>query len=488
MVQAWNFTVPTMDPVPTTLPHHPIYENVYDGLVRLDLADASSGRHRVIGVLAESWEQPDAKTIVFKLRQGVKFHDGSDFNADVAKWNFERARDHEKSYIKASLAGIVSVSAIDKSTLEVKTKNDNAALLRVMAFTKGGLVRMASKAAFEKNGEEWLQRNAVGTGPFKMKQWITDDRAILERNPDYFVNGADGRSLPYLDSLILRYLPDPVVSLQDMRAGKVDFLQWIPPKDVAAVKDDPQLALTDLPWAGQNYFQVGFNTEAPPFDDVRVRQAALYGIDRAGMHKALGFGVGQPYYYPFWTPGTLGYDDSHEKYEYDPARVKDLLAQAGHPNGIDIELKVIAREPENTIGEFAQAMWSAVGIRTKLIAQERLSWIDAVRAKNFQSCFWRGSLDAAIDPELSRRLFSCGGGGNWAQVCDKEVDQLMDQGLVELDEKKREAIYKQVWRLIQERAYGGAGYMVPITDAYRKTVKGVFYDFEVPNWSATWLE
>ena len=186
LTHAINWTVPTMDPHLSTLPQHIIYENVYDGLLRLEMVDPKTWEHKVVGVLAESWEQTDAKTIVFKLRQGVKFHDGSEFDAEVAKWNIVRARDHPKSQIKASLAAIDSVTAVDKYTLEIKTKTDNAALLRILAFTNGGLVRMVSKAAFDKNGEEWLQRNPVGTGAFKFKQWITDDRVILERNPDYF--------------------------------------------------------------------------------------------------------------------------------------------------------------------------------------------------------------------------------------------------------------------------------------------------------------
>jgi ABC-type transport system substrate-binding protein len=126
------------------------------------------------------------------------------------------------------------------------------------------------------------------------------------RNPDYFEKGADGRPLPYLDEIIMHYIPDPSVSLVDMRAGAVQFLQGALPKDVAIVRGDPNLAVEELPWAGQVYFKVGYNTRATPFNDVRIRQAANYGIDRVTMHKALGFGVGAPHYDPYWIPGTLG--------------------------------------------------------------------------------------------------------------------------------------------------------------------------------------
>ncbi|MHB9092498.1 MAG: ABC transporter substrate-binding protein [Chloroflexota bacterium] len=487
LVQARNWTIPTMDPHLTSLPDYILYYNMYETLVGFELVDAKTWEHKVVGVLAESWEQKDPSTLVFKLRQGVVFHDGSPFDAEVAKWNFERARDHPKSGRKSSLTAIDKVTAVDKYTLEIKTKTPNAALLRMLPFN-GPFVGMMSKAAFDKNGEDWCQRNGVGTGPFKQRQWITDDRLIMDKHTEYWRKGADGKPLPYLDGVTLRYVPDPTVAFTDMKAGGVHLLEWPLPKDVPTIKADPNLVADELPWAGQIYFKVGYNTEKPPFNDVRVRQAVNYGIDRAGMHKALGFGLGAPHYYPFWAPGTLGYDEKMLKYEYNPAKVKELLTQAGYPNGVEIELKVIAREPEQTIGEFVQQMWSAVGIKTKLVAQERLSWIDAVRAKNFQACFWRGSLASIIDPELSRVYVTCGAPSNWAQWCDKEVDKLMNDGLQELDPKKRAEIYKQCWTIIQDRAYGGTGFIAPIVHGYRKSVKGLTRNFEVPLLHATWLD
>lgn len=487
VVHSVNWTVPTMDPHLASQPEHIIYEQLYDGLLRLDLVDPKTWEHKVTGVLAESWEQKDARTLVFKLRQGVKFHDGSQFDAEVAKWNFLRARDHPKSEVKASLKAISSVNALDRSTLEVKTRTDNAALLRILAFTAGGSVRMVSKAAFDKNGEVWLQRNPTGTGPFRFKQWISDDRVIMERNPDYFTAGADGKPLPYLDGLVIRYIPDPTVALMDMRAGAVHFVERMVFKDADTVRDNPSLALVELPWAGQVYFEVGFNTDIAPFNDVRVRQAALHGVDRVGMHNALGFGLGKPMYYPYCISGTMGYDESVLKYEYNPEKVKALLKEAGYPDGISIELKVIAREPENTIGEFAQQMWSAVGIKTKLVSLERLSWIDQVRAKRFQANFWRGAVWAIVDPELTRNLVACGMGGNWSLFCDKDVDRLLDEGLAILDPKKRAEIYRQVWQTLQERAYVGSGFLAPIISGYRKEMQGLTFNFLTPTLRTVWL-
>jgi peptide/nickel transport system substrate-binding protein len=391
LVGAINWTYPSLDPHLSTIGVLPGYEAMFDALVRFELADAKTGQHRIVGQLAESWEQPDPRTYVFKLKRGVKFHDGSPFDAEVARWNVLRMRDHPKSSRKNYLTDVESVEARDGSTLVIKHKAARAAFLPILAYHYAGKAHMISKAAMDKLGEEGFARNPVGSGPFKFKQWVTDDRVLLERNPGYHVTGADGKPLPYLDGVVWRYIPDPTVSLVDMRAGTLHVLEWVPTKDVASIKADPNLATYDMPWAGQVYFQVGFNVGVPPFNNALVRRAAVYGIDREGMAKALGFGIGVPHYYPKFMSGALGYDESLAKNEYDPAKVKGLLKEAGFPDGVSIELKVIAREPENTIGEFVQQMWTNVGIKTKLVSMERLSWIDAVRAKNFQACFWRGT-------------------------------------------------------------------------------------------------
>ena len=486
-VESINWTYPNLDSHLSSQPFMAGFEAMYNTLVRFELADPKTGEQKVVGDLAESWEQPDAKTMLFKLRQGVAFHDGSSFDAEVAAWNMLRVRDHPKSQWKTQLGVLDTAEALNKSTLRLKLKTPSPGFLRSLAYASGARVYMNSKTAMDKLGEDGFARNPVGTGPFRFKQWVTDDRLILERNPSYFETGADGKPLPYLDGFVGRFVPDPTVALVDMRAGAVQLVEWVPTKDAAAIRADPNLVLYELPWAGQNYFKVGFNAKASPFSDVRVRQAALMGIDRAGMAKALGFGVGVPHYYPFWLPRTLGYDESITKNEYNPARVKELLTAAGYPNGVSIELKVISREPENTIGEFAQQMWSAVGIKTKLVSLERLAWIDAVRANNFQAAFWRGVFQTVVDPDVLKTRIKCGAPANWAQVCDPDIDRLMDEGGATMDPRKRHEIYRGVLRLIQERAYLGTGIVMPLLMAYRKEVHGLKFNFQVPNVTTAWL-
>ncbi|MBI3980024.1 MAG: ABC transporter substrate-binding protein [Chloroflexi bacterium] len=488
LVQATAWTYPSLDPIMTTVARLPAHMAISNSLVNLELVDPKTWEHKVVGDLAESWEQPDPTTIVFKLKKGVTFHDGSDFDAEVAKWNLLRARDHAKSQLKTQLTVLASAEALDKSTLRLKLKTPNPAFLRSLAFENGAKVQMSSKVALEKLGDDGFARSPVGTGPFKFKQWITDDRVILERNPNYHVTGADGKALPYLDGLVFRYVPDPAVALVDMRAGSAHILDRVPAKDFATIKNDPNLAVWEMPWAGQGYFWVGFNTKKPPFDNVRLRQAAVQAIDRVGMAKALGFGIGIPHYYPHWAPGSLGYDESITKNDYNPAKVKELLKEAGFPDGISTDLKIIGREPDNTIGEFAQQMWTAVGIKTKLVAQERVGWIDSLKNGDFQAAFWGGTFDVVVDPDVLKRRVVCEGAANWSQFCDKDIDRLMDEAGQALDPKKRHELYRDVIRIIQEKAYLGSGINMQYIWALRKELQGITASFQVPDFSAAWIK
>jgi len=466
---------------------NPGYDAIYNGLVRFELVDRSTGQHKVVGDLAESWDQPDPTTLVFKLRQGVLFHDGSPFDASVAAWNFLRARDDPLSTRRSQLQVIDTVEAADKTTLRIKLKNPSPGFVPTLAWANGIQVQMASKAAFDKQGADGLARNPVGTGPFSFKQWITDDRLILTRNPDYFEMGSDGKSLPYLDSFVSRFQPDPTVGLQDLRTGGVHLLESVAPKDVNAIKSDANLGVDEVPWYANCYFQLWFNATAPPFDNVALRQAVLYAIDRVGMAKAMGFGLGVPFYYPFFAPASMGYDESIVKYEYNPAKVKELLTQAGHPDGIDVELRVIDREPENTIAQFAQQMFQANGIRATLARAERTVHIGIISDGKFQFSFARDAFETLVDPDVLQRRVKCGAAGQNGKFCDPELDQVVTDGGATIDVAKRRDIYRQALTLLQQRAYVGTGYFIPTLNAYRKEVQGLAYNFQVPRAKTMWL-
>ena len=480
-------TYTTMDPHLNASFLNPGYDAIYNGLVRFELVDRSTGQHKAVGDLAESWDQPDPTTLVFKLKQGVLFHDGSPFDASVAAWNFLRARDDPKSTRRSQLQVIDSFEATDRNTLRIKLTAASPGFVPTLAWANGIQVHMASKAAFDKLSADGFARNPVGTGPFRFKQWIADDRLILERNPDYFEMGTDGKSLPYLVSFVSRFQPDPTVGLQDLRTGGVHLLESVAPKDVTAIKSDASLAVDEVPWYANCYFQLWFNATTPPFDNVTLRQAVLYAIDRVGMAKAMGFGLGVPFYYPFFAPASMGYGELIVKYEYNPAKVKALLTQAGYPNGIDVELRVIDREPENTIAQFAQQMFEANGIRAKLLRAERTVHIGIINDGKFQFSFARDAFETLVDPDVLQRRVKCGAAGQNGKFCDPELDKIVTDGGSTIDVDKRRQIYRQVLAMLQERAYVGTGYYLPTLNGYRREVQGLAYNFQVPRAKTMWL-
>ena len=200
-----------------------------------------------------------------------------------------------------------------------------------------------------------------------------------------------------------------------------------------------------------------------------------------GMAKALGFGAATGHYYPYYTEGTLGFDPSVERYEYNPDKVKELLTEAGYPDGIDLELLVIAREPEATIGEFAQQMWTAVGINTELKLLERVAWGELLQStEDFQATFWRGQLWPSVDPEFARPVLGCGATSNWSLFCDDEIEAALDEGLTTSDPAERSEIYSRMWRVVHEKAYVSGGYLIPSFVAYRQEVNGAVVQLPRP--------
>ena len=486
VVQASSWTYPMFDPHLTSRTESAGNLLLFEFLLKYELASDRAQTFQLKPGLAESWDQPDAKTVVFHLRKGVKFHDGSDFTAEVAKWNLERLRDHPQSRAKPFLVDVDTVEAPDAATLRVRLKTPSGSLPFRVSTANYARVGMVSKAAFDKVGEAGLARVPYGTGPMRFKQWITDDRLILERNADYWGNGADGKPLPYIDSFVSRYIPDLTVAIPDLQARQLMAAENMPVNQLAVLQSNPRLRVVEWPWAPTTYFQMGFNIYKPPFVNLKARQAALHGIDREGMAKALGFGHAQPAYYPDWTRSLTGYDDSIVKYAYDPRKVKQLLSEAGFPNGVETDLLVIQREPEATIGQFAAEMWTKVGIKTNLRALERLTWVTAVRGMNFQACFWRNSPPQA-DPAQIVAALAPNSSDNWSGFKDEQLAALMRKADATLEPKARAALYRQALARLQERAYLGTGYNLPFNYVVDARLHGLIAEFAIPNFQEVWL-
>jgi ABC-type transport system substrate-binding protein len=478
-------TYPTMDPVLSSAWLNAAFRLMYDSLFSYE-RDESTDKWSVKPELATASEQKDPKTIVIALRKGVKYHDGTDFNADVAKWSLERARDNPKSFAKTYLEHIASIDKVDDSSIRLNLKYPFAPML---IFLTGAIppTAMLPKDAVTKAGDDAFGNKPVGSGPFQFVEWVRDNQVTVKRFDGYWGQGADGKALPYLDTVIIKYVTDPAVSILELRSGNLEAVTEIEAKDVAAVKANPALAFSSNSWTGSFYFSYGFNQKSGPFaTNLKLRQAFQYAINREAMSQALGFGVTRPHSQPYWSPGMLGYDDTLPKYSFDIAKAKATLAEAGFPNGTDITMTVINRPAEQRIAEMAKQMLDQAGLKTTLEVWERLAWIDKMKANNFNVGFWRPLTQ--VDPDWVTFEVGTGAPGNWANFSEPELDKCMAEGRQELDLNKRADIYKKCQRIIYETSWIGTSFFDPKNVAHLKTVQGIKYQFFVRDFRAAWLD
>src|SRR5579883_838871 len=195
---------------------------VYDYLTKV-VRNPSTGVFEVQPSLAESWQIADSTTIIFKLRQGVKFHDGSDFNAGVAKWNIERMMTNPKSTAKSEVASIKSVDTVDDYTLKLNLKSPSPAIFVNLSSDAFGVGAMESQEHWQKVGDSGVARQPVGTGPFQFVEWKPSDHILYKNSGMYWKKGVDGKPLPYLDQVQVNFQPDWTVTVEGLRSGNIDL-------------------------------------------------------------------------------------------------------------------------------------------------------------------------------------------------------------------------------------------------------------------------
>jgi len=321
----------TMDPHRSTAAvDRQVYNNIYSKLVDID------AKFGIVPQLAESWEVKGGGLVyVFKLRKGVKFHDGTDFNAEIVKWNFDRMRDPAlASPRRSEIAPVKDVKVVDPYTVEITLSASYSPFLTVLTDRAG---MMVSKAAVEKFKDDYA-RNPVGTGPFRFVEWVKDDHLTIKRFDGYWEKG-----LPYLDEVIYRPIPDPSVRFTSMRTGQVDFMHQIAPKDVAQAKGEKGLKVSEIPslwWQGMH-----LNNQVAPFNNKALRQAIWYGIDRTVIQRIVYQGLGAPAWSPF-PPSMWAQDRDFTDWRRDPARAKAKLAEGGMPNGFSFTVKGLALQAQ----------------------------------------------------------------------------------------------------------------------------------------------
>ena len=424
----------TMDPHRSTAAvDRQVYNNVYDKLVDID------AKFSIVPRLAESWEiRNNGLTYVFKLRRSVKFHDGSDFTAEIVKWNFDRMRDPAlASPRRSEIAPVRDVKVVDSHTVEITLAAPFAPLLSVLSDRAGMMVSMA---AVEKYKDDFA-RNPVGTGPFRFVEWVKDDHMTLKRFEGYWERG-----LPYLDEIVYSAIPDHSVRFTAIRTGQVDFMHQIAPKDVAAARTERGLTVSEIPslwWQG-----IHLNNQVAPFTTKPLRQALWYAMDRAVIQRVVYYGQGAIAWSPF-PPSMWAQDREFADWKRDVARAKAKLGEGGMPNGFSFTIKGWNQPTQIQELQIVQAQLKEIGVDMKIELLEFGKLLADLNSHNFQAL--RIGWSGRPDPDGNAHLFLHSKGGlNRVRYSNPKMDELLDQARAESDVGKRKALYTQVTRLAAE--------------------------------------
>src|SRR5213593_1245844 len=357
-----------------------VYHNIYEPLVTLDVK---------LGIkpgLAESWTQPDPKTLVFKLRRDVKFHDGTDFTAEAAKFNFDRMKSEPKSIRKGEVANIDSVDVVDPFTIKINLKKPDASLLATLTDRAG---MMISPKVVQERGAE-LQRNAkgAGTGPFEFVEWVKDAHLVIKRNEGY----RNRQGGPYLDRVRYRPILDDTVKLQSLQSGEIDVMDYVEPRDVAAVKADKNVVVLDVPSLAAFAYQL--NHQKPPFNNKALRQAVAYSLDLEQIVKGVWLNVGVPANGPI-PPTNWAYDRGIAPIKRDLAKVKAKLAEGGQPNGFTFTMTTNNIPINVQEAEVIQAQLREASITMKIKLVDSATLLADGNSRNFEmiSYQWSGRPD-----------------------------------------------------------------------------------------------
>ena len=431
----------TLDPIMLSeTPTIAVQANIFEALVSMDTdMNVQPG-------LASSWEVEDDTTWVFKLRKGVTFHNGDKFDAEDVKFSIERAQNHPKSQFKSDVAQIESVEIRDDYTVVINTKYPYPILPRKLkrAF-------ILSKDYVEANSDQHLQNNAVGTGPYQVTSWEKDEEMVLTYFEDYW------GEKPTFDKAVLKPISNPATRVSSFLSGEADILVDLPVQDVDRVKNAEGVDVITRP--GLRLIFLGFDTQEGPFSKLKVRKAVYHAIneDAIVQHVMNGHAYKAAQFYP---QSVFGYNPDIERVPYDPEKAKQLLAEAGYPDGFSIQFDSSNDRYMND-GQIAQAVaiqLARVGINVELNVQTKSAHFDKVLSRNtdFYLLGWSNTsgdgiqfLDGLLHtPEESYGRFNLGNYSN------QEVDNLIEQSSRTLDDQKRSEIMQKAVKIgMEEVAY-----------------------------------
>ncbi len=466
MVIAYKDDIATLDPqVGYDWQNWPAIKMVFDAL--LDYKPGTTDLEpRIAAAMPKVGD--GGKSYTFQIRKGIKFTNGRELVASDIKYTLERVLDPKTKSpgagFFADIAGsdafssgkskdLSGVKVLNSNSVKVTLSQPNAAFLNVLATNFAFIV---PKEEVIKAGEDW-GRKPVGSGPFTLESWTTGQELMFKRNPNYFI-----KSLPKLETVNIKVGQDPSVAYLALQRGEVDLLgDGIAPANFLQAQSDPKLKSLIVSTALANTTYVSINTNIKPFNDLRVRQALQYAIDKKKVLKIInGRGLIANQILP---PKMPGYDSSYKGYGYDPEKARALLKAAGLGKGFSSTLYTNSTDPNPRIAQSIQQDLAAVGIKIELKSQAASTVIEAAGTPKTAPLVWSGGMGWTQDyPDPSDfywPILSCRsavqGGWNWPFTCDKTLDAAAskaDQMTAPEMRGTRLEAYKKIYKKLMDQS------------------------------------
>jgi peptide/nickel transport system substrate-binding protein/oligopeptide transport system substrate-binding protein len=480
-----NITVTYKDDVATLDPaigydwqNWSMIKSLYDGLM-----DYEPGTTELRPGLAESYDiSEDGMVFTFKLREGVKFHNGRVMTADDVKYSLDRVTDPKTqspgagffgsiagydAVSSGEVTGLSGVKVLDDQTVEITLSRPDATFLHVMGLNFASVV---AKEAVEAAGADF-GKTAMGTGAFKLADWTIGQKLVFAKNKDYWRAG-----LPYLDSVTFEVGQEPIVALLRLQNGEVDVPgDGIPPAKFQEVMGDPAQAARVIEGGQLHTGYITLNVKMPPFDNVDVRKAVNMAINKERITQVIN-GRAVPATQPL-PPSMPGYTEGYAGYAYDPDAAKALLAEAGFADGFETELFVMNTDPNPRIAQAIQQDLSKIGIKASIQSLAQASVIAAGGEADQAPMVWSGGMAWIADfPDASNfygPILGCDGavqgGWNWSWYCNADADAMAVEADSMTDPSKVDERLK-MWSDIYMKVMEDAPW-VPVFNEQRYTMK-----------------
>ncbi|MGP4079358.1 glutathione ABC transporter substrate-binding protein [Pseudalkalibacillus sp. R45] len=436
-----------------------VIEQIYETLF---IRDEKS--MEIVPYLAESYENPDQKTWVIKLKEGIKFHDGTDFNAEAVKYTFDKFRDPETAAPRASLLEpIESIEVKDEYTVVIKTKEPYGAMLAALSHSNASIVSPTA----DKKGN--LNKKPVGTGPFKFVEWKSGDHITLEANKDYW------QDPPQLEKVTFKVVPEVNTAVSMLQTGEVQFIDGLTAEHLPRLESLKNVEIMKKEGTPVSY--LGFNMAKAPSNELPFRQAVAHALDREAYVKKLkGLGVRSN---SIIGPKVFGYDQSAEKsgYAYDPEKAKQLLEENGYV-GKEVKMLVANTPVYMNMAEIVQAQLKEVGLKPQIETLEWGTFLDVSKKGEFDITFLGWTNSTADGSELLYpNLHSDNiGSSNRVQYSNPEFDKLVDESRNIVDQEERKQKLVEANEIVVEDIPWVVMNHGIVAAAYDKSVKGLEMD------------